>query len=279
MFARTLLSLLAFAALCGQLLAQSESGLHELRVYSSEPGRQADVLKLISQNGVKFMAKYHIGLAAVWTPLDSKDERVFMLVSHKDKKSCDEAWASFQNDADWKKAVEASMVAGKKPVKSFERIFLTTNDYSPKLDVKNVGNRVFELRTYIATPGNLERLNNRFRNHTVKLFEKHGMTNIVYWSVLNGETMTAAKLLEAASPVGNAEAKIDANLPAAGNALVYFLAHASPEAAKESFGKFGKDEEWSKARQASEADAGGSLTAGNAVKSLFLKPVDFSPLK
>jgi hypothetical protein len=51
------------------------------------------------------------------------------------------------------------------------------------------------------------------------------------------------------------------------------------EAAAFSFGKFREDQDWIKARQASETAAGGSLTVGGGVKSLFLKPVGFSPLK
>src|ERR671915_365763 len=41
--------------------------------------------------------------------------------------------------------------------------------------------RVFEIRTYYTHPGKLDALNARFRNHTVKFFEKHGMTNVGYW--------------------------------------------------------------------------------------------------
>jgi hypothetical protein len=35
--------------------------------------------------------------------------------------------------------------------------------------------RYFEMRTYIANPGKLDALNARFRDHTCKLFAKHGM--------------------------------------------------------------------------------------------------------
>ena len=45
-------------------------------------------------------------------------------------------------------------------------IFLTTSAQSEK---------VFELRTYKATPGNLDNLHARFRNHTTRIFRKHGM--------------------------------------------------------------------------------------------------------
>lgn len=281
MLTKFLTALMAFSCLAGAALAQAPAGnsLYELRSYVAEPGRQAEVLKLIATDGVAYMKKHNIALVGAWTPLDAKDERVFTLLSYKDKASCDAAWGALMNDAGWKDALAKTAVDGKRPVKSFERIFLTLNDYSQAVDAKQVGNRVFELRTYVASKGNLAALNARFRNHTLKLFEKHGMTNIAYWSVLDGEKLTAAKLLEAVSPIGGAAGDFDAGLPATGNSLVYFITHASKEAAGESFKKFGGDEAWTKARKDSEAAAGGSLTAKDGVKSLFLKPTDFSPIK
>ncbi len=282
MLIKSILSTIAVLWIAGTAaLAQSPvaSKLYELRSYVPEPGRQSDVLKLISEGGIPIMAKHNITLVGAWTNVDPKDERVFTLISHKDKASSDASQTALQNDPAWKEIVQKTVVDGKKAVKSFERIFLTVNDYSPVLDVKQVGNRVFELRTYVATKGNLPALNARFKNHTLGLFSKHGMTNILYCSVLDGEPLTGSKLLEAVSPVGKGTAEIEPSLPAAGNSLVYLIAHPSPEAAKTNFGKFAADEEWTKVYKASEAAAGGSLTVKNGVKSLFLQPTAFSPLK
>src|SRR5688500_7984779 len=43
-------------------------------------------------------------------------------------------------------------------------------------------NRVFELRTYTAPEGKLGALHTRFRDHTMRIFQRHGMTNIGYWT-------------------------------------------------------------------------------------------------
>jgi hypothetical protein len=110
--------------------------------------------------------------------------------------------------------------------------------------------RVFELRTYTTHPGKLEALNARFRDHTVKLFEKHGMTNVVYLTPMDA--------------------------PQSQNTLVYLLAHKSREAAKASFDAFRKDPDWVKARTASE-EAGPILA--KPVESVFLTPTDYSPMK
>jgi hypothetical protein len=111
-------------------------------------------------------------------------------------------------------------------------------------------NRVFELRTYTAAPGKFDALHKRFRDHTLKLFEKHGITNIGYW--------------------------VPADPPNSENTLIYLIAHKDREAAKKSWADFGADPDWQAVRKASMAD-GTSLTT--KVESVFLNPIDYSPLK
>lgn len=111
------------------------------------------------------------------------------------------------------------------------------------------GTRVFEMRTYTALEGRLDALQARFRTHTTKLFQKHGMTNIGYWTPADG--------------------------PQSKNTLVYILAHADREAAKKSWAAFSADPEWVKAR--TESEAAGKIV--DKVESVFLNPTDFSPMK
>lgn len=110
-------------------------------------------------------------------------------------------------------------------------------------------NHVYELRTYVTPEGKLDALNARFRNHTLKIFEKHGMKNVVYGVPMDG--------------------------PASKNTLIYLLQHDSREAAKASWDKFRNDPDWVKARTASEVN--GKLT--DKVESVFLEPTDYSPMK
>src|SRR5687768_7024267 len=93
--------------------------------------------------------------------------------------------------------------------------------------------RVFELRTYTAPEGKLGDLHKRFRDHTLRLFQKHGMTNIVYLSPQDA--------------------------PLSQNTLVYLLAHESREAAKKSWDGFRSDPEWKKV--ASESQVNGPITS------------------
>lgn len=110
--------------------------------------------------------------------------------------------------------------------------------------------RVFEMRTYYAAPGKLEELNKRFRDHTVALFEKHGMVNIGYWIPTDPEK-------------------------GATNTLVYIVAHQSREAAKKSWAAFIADPAWQKAHRESEVN--GRLV--DKIESVFLGATDYSAIK
>src|SRR3990172_10871142 len=93
--------------------------------------------------------------------------------------------------------------------------------------------RVFEIRTYTANEGKLLDLHARFRNHTLRLFEKHGMTNVGYWSPQDA--------------------------PLSQNTLIYIISHESREAAKKNWDDFRNDPDWTKVQKESEAN--GKLVA------------------
>jgi hypothetical protein len=123
------------------------------------------------------------------------------------------------------------------------------NVLDPTPVAAQAGGRVFELRTYTASEGKLDALHARFRDHTLRIFQKHGMTNVGYWSPQDA--------------------------PLAQNTLVYILAHSSREAAKKSWDAFRQDPEWQKAQKESEVN--GRLTA--KVESVFMNATDYSPMK
>ena len=111
------------------------------------------------------------------------------------------------------------------------------------------GNRLFEMRTYVANDGKMDDLHKRFREHTNKLFVKHGMELVGYWT-----------------PVEGAEAA---------NTLVYILAYPNREAREKSWKAFMADPDWQAAYKASHA--AGPLV--KKVESKFLTPTDYSPIK
>ena len=109
--------------------------------------------------------------------------------------------------------------------------------------------QVFELRTYTAAEGKFDDLLARFRDHTLRIFEKHGMTNVGYWTPQDE--------------------------PLSANTLIYVLAHPSREEAEQSWRDFSSDPEWQSVAEESQRD--GRLIAG--LERVFLDPTDFSPMR
>lgn len=131
---------------------------------------------------------------------------------------------------------------------------MSKTDFSKKIKTRSKKKAekhplVFEMRTYYCLPNRLPTLLTRFRNHTTKLFERHGMINVVYWTTIEKD---------------NQQSK-----------LVYILAHKSENAAKISFDAFVKDPEWVKVSTESEKD--GKII--EKIESVFMKPLAFSQIR
>ncbi len=109
--------------------------------------------------------------------------------------------------------------------------------------------KLYELRIYTSTPGNLDNLNARFRDHTLRIFEKHGMENIGYWTPISEEERD--------------------------DTLVYIIAHDSQEAADASWDAFIQDPEWAEVAEASNAN--GQILAG--IERKFMVATDYSPMQ
>ena len=114
-------------------------------------------------------------------------------------------------------------------------------------DAPQSASTVYELRIYHTYEGKLDDLLRRFRDHTTKLFEKHGIKNIAYWTPTDE--------------------------PVNGKTLVYIISHPSREAATANWKSFQDDPEWQKVRDASEAN--GKIV--EKVDSTFMTLTDFSP--
>lgn len=119
-----------------------------------------------------------------------------------------------------------------------------------KPEVAKSETRVFEFRTYTAAPGKMKDLHARFRDHTCKLLEKHGMTLIGFWTPTD--------------PKGSHEI------------LFYIVAHPSEDAARKAWDNFRKDPDWIKAKNDSEK-SGPILAKPPEVK--FMSATDYSKIK
>src|SRR5271166_4140506 len=110
-------------------------------------------------------------------------------------------------------------------------------------------NRVFEIRTYTTEEGKLDALHTRFRDHTMRIFKKHGMTSVGYFAPTDE--------------------------PLSKNTLIYVLSFPSRDAAKQSWKDFVADPEWQKV--AKESEANGKIVS--KITSVFAESTDYSPLK
>jgi NIPSNAP len=109
--------------------------------------------------------------------------------------------------------------------------------------------KVYELRTYTAPEGKLTNLQARFRDHTIRIFNKHSMKSVGYW--------------------------VPQDAPNSQNTLIYILEHPSREAAKKNWADFQADPEWQKVSAESQKD--GRIVS--KVDSVFMDATDYSPIK
>jgi hypothetical protein len=234
--------------------------VYELRIYTCHEGKLDALLTRFRDHTCKLFEKHGMGNVGYWVPVGeengSKTTLIYVL-EHKSREAAKESFKAFGADPEWKAAAKASEANGK-IVAKIDSIFMTPTDYSPALKVeKSTKPRVFEMRTYTTPPGKLDALHARFRDHTMKLFSKHGMNHLAYWTPTDADK-------------------------GAGTKLIYILAHDSKEAGLASFTAFRADPDWIKAKGDSEAANGGPLTIqpqAEGVKSVYMKAVDFSPVQ
>jgi NDP-sugar pyrophosphorylase family protein len=110
------------------------------------------------------------------------------------------------------------------------------------------GAAIYELRTYTTHDGRLPALEARFRDHTMRLFEKHGMTSIGYW--------------------------IPVDRP---NTLIYMISHASRDAVEGNWKAFIADPEWREVARESQKD--GPILVEVGIESKFMTATDYSPIR
>ena len=232
-------------------------GLYELRIYTAAEGK-ADALDarfrdhtigLFNKHGMKPIGFWHVATPAG----QPKDARLFYLMGYKDRAARDASWRAFAQDPEWQKVYADSQKDGSL-TSNIENIFLNATDYSPALDLRSsAAPRHWELRTYTANPGKLENIHNRFRNHTIGIFSRLGMTNYLYFR-----------------PVADQEKMTDK--------MVYIMAYPSAAARTTMWQAFGQDPEWQKVSAESQVD-GQLLKSPGGVVSVQLTPTDYSPVK
>jgi hypothetical protein len=240
----------AFLAACATVDKSpppAQVGLYELRVYTAADGKLPELDARFRNHTIGLFRKHGMTPIAFFHPENPDDHRVIYLMGYKDRAARDAAWSAFGADPEWASVARASEA-------KVETVFLVPTDYSPALDLRSATPpRYFELRTYATNPGKLENLHTRFRDHTTKLFEKHGMTNVLYWR-----------------PAGDQ--------PGMENKMIYLLAFPNKEARNPAWAAFVADENWKTVAADSQKD-GQILASDGGIVSVQMEPTDYSPLK
>jgi hypothetical protein len=232
-------------------LAQ-ETRFFEMRIYYAAPGKLDDLVARFRNHTTALFEKHGIINIGYWLPLTNSENQLIYLLAYPNREARERSWKEFASDRAWVEVVKESERNGKLVTK-VQSIYLQPTDFSPPVKPERADPpRVFELRTYQASPGKLDNLLARFRDHTVALFKRHGMGQFGYF--VPTETKDGA-----------------------GEKLIYILTHKDADACAASFKAFRSDPEWIKVKADSEVN--GSLTVTNGVQSLLMTPTDFSPAK
>ena len=247
-----LASTFLFAATPDLRAEESAPKCYELRTYFTNPDKLEALKSRFRDQTIKLFEKHGMTNVAYWEPTSNEEQILVYLMAYPTRESRDASWKAFANDPEWKAAYAESTKEGKL-VRKVDSVFLEPTDYSPgaKIETKDPA-RLFELRRYTTNPGKLPKLDSRFRDHTISLFAKHGMTNLFYFHLAPGQE-------------------------GSDHTLVYLLAHRGNKDRDDSFEAFRLDPAWQSARDASEAE--GPLLIKGGVQSLLLTPLDFSPMK
>lgn len=237
-------------------LERKASACYELIDWHSSPTALDQLHHYFREYALPLFAKYGIETLGCWVPAGENVERMITFILRSPSREAREAaWHSLQADAQWNDMFGPHGKASRVMAKKARPILMGLTDYSPAFNAEATdGSRIFEFRTYVAAPTRLADLNARFRDHTMRLFEKHGMKNLAYWNRL-------------------------ADQEGSDTTLFYLLSHRDRVAAQTSFDSFMADPDWKAALAASQVN--GSLVAPPplGVQSEFYEATDYSPVR
>ena len=166
---KIILALLTLMTTLATTIAADER-CFEMRVYYAAPGKLDALHARFRDHTCKLFEKHGMTNLGYFVPLDNPESKLIYFLAYPNREARDKSWKAFMADPDWQKAYKASEVDGKLVAK-VDAPLLTATDYSPLAKAENGGDRLFELRTYIAEPGRLDALH----------------ANIAYWTPMKGQ--------------------------------------------------------------------------------------------
>lgn len=255
MFNRATLLMMVFAMLTG-LSTQASTALaevYELRTYTTNEGKLDNLNARFRDHTVRLFKKHGMQSVGYWVPTDEPNSKntLIYVIRHESRGAAKASWQAFLADPEWKKVARESQVDGQILAKAPDSVFMQAADYSPEFSTgKKSDDAAFELRIYRCNEGQLPNLDARFRDHTIRLFKRHGIQSVAYWH-----------------PTDEPDSK---------DTLIYVIRHASRDAARASWKAFGADEEWKKVAAASQKDG---KFLRERPESTYMKATDYSAIR
>ncbi|MCP9761839.1 NIPSNAP family protein [Lacihabitans soyangensis] len=247
---KTILLLMAMTISVLSFAKKKPSKYYELRVYYCHPGKLPNLITRFTDHTTKLFEKHGMENIGYWTPTTADNNVLYYVLGYPSKEARDASWKAFGADPEWKEVAKKSEESGKIVAKVESKFMTLHPELTKKIKFQQANpERLFEMRTYYCLPGRYPNIVARFRDHTRKLFEKHGMENVMYFETIEKDGGQAT--------------------------LLYFLAHKDADAAKKSWDGFRADPNWIKVRDASEES--GKIV--EKVESVFMKPAGFSRIK
>ncbi|PKB67431.1 MAG: hypothetical protein BZY81_04690 [SAR202 cluster bacterium Io17-Chloro-G4] len=215
--------------------------IYENRVYTAVPGKLPAINARFADITIDYFNQYEMGMMGFWNDEIGTSNQLTYIMTFDDMADREKKWTAFRADKGRIEAFAETEVDGPLVASVYNSIMETT-PYSPE---PQLSSNVQELRVYDAMPGKLPALHNRFSNHTMGLFEKHGIENVAYWTEVVGTS----------------------------NRLVYMLGYENVGDREKGWAAFGADPDWQKARAESEKD--GALVRES--RHSIIRPTAYSP--
>ena len=247
---KLLLAFMSFMSLAATTQAQkTDTRYYETRIYYCYPGKLDALIQRFTNHTTKIFEKHGMENVGYWVPVNNEQNTLNYILAYPSKEARDASWKAFGADPEWKEVARKSEENGK-IVEKVVSFFMETADFSPAIKASTKrADRIFEMRTYSCFPGKTPDILKRFRDHTLKLFDKYQFQNIGYWTTIEKDSSQAK--------------------------LFYMLAFTNEEQAKKSWEAFRADPVWIKVKEESEKN--GKIV--EKVESVFLKPLAFSKIR
>ncbi len=240
------LSVVAFAP------SFASAEVFELRTYTTNEGKLPNLNARFRDHTVALFKKHGMESVGYWVPTDEEKSKntLIYVIRHESRDAAKASWQAFLSDPEWQKVAKESQVDGQILAKAPDSVYMEAADYSPSFTCEPSDEAVYELRIYRCNEGKLANLDARFRDHTLRLLEKHGVRNVAYWH-----------------PTDEPDSK---------DTLIYIVRHASPAAAQTSWKAFGADEQWKKVAEESQKDG---KFLRERPESIYMKATDYSAIR